>query len=93
VGRILDVDEVDAALKEAAAQAINGTREERSGRILITGVEYDDNARELWVTFADGRTYHYRSVPPEVYEDLLAAEPKGEFFNNRIRGVFALAER
>lgn len=34
MSRILDIKNVDAALKRAANRAINGTRQERSGRFL-----------------------------------------------------------
>jgi hypothetical protein len=34
--RILDIEEVAAALKRAAEKAMHGTREERSGRFLPT---------------------------------------------------------
>jgi hypothetical protein len=88
----LDLDEVEVALKRAAALATNGTREERAGRILFSSVEYDDEGRELWVTFTDGKAYHYRDVPAEVYDGLLAAESWSDFFNSRIKNVFTLAD-
>src|ERR1700738_3877523 len=84
VNRSLDVENVSAALRRAARRALNGTREERSGRFLlssvISSVEYSEGAHELDVTFPSGKTYRYLNVPLEIYDGLLAAESKGEFF-------------
>jgi KTSC domain len=92
VSRILDVDEVDAALKRAAERATTGTREERSGRILILSAEYDEKSRELRVTFTNGKTYTYRNVPREIYDGLRKAESKSEFVAQQIKDQFAFSE-
>jgi KTSC domain len=96
VSRTLDIQKVDIALKRAARRAAHGTPEERSGRFLvsstITSVEYDDEARELDVTFTSGKMYRYFNVPLEIYAEFLDAGSKGKFFNDNIKGVFAFAE-
>jgi len=94
--RGLDFEKAEAALKRAADKALHGTREERSGRFLvsstITSVEYDDEARELDITFTSGKKYRYFNVPLEIYAELLDAGSKGKFFNDNIKGAFAFAE-
>jgi len=59
---------------------------------VMTFVKYDDDASELDITFTSGKTYRYREVPPEIYDGLLEAESKGEFFNDNIKDVFAYSE-
>ncbi len=94
--RGLDFEKAEAALKRAADKALHGTPEERSGRFLvsstITSVEYDDEARELDITFTSGKTYRYYNVPLEIYAELLDAGSKGKFFNDNIKGAFAFTE-
>jgi hypothetical protein len=84
------------AFKRAAEKAVHGTREERSGRFsvssTITSVKYDDDARELDITFTSGKKYRYFNVPLEVYAEFLDAGSKGKFFNDNIKGVFTFAE-
>jgi hypothetical protein len=58
----------------------------------IKSVEYDDDARELDITFTSGKTYRYFNVPLEIYAELLDAGSKGKFFNDNIKGAFAFAE-
>jgi hypothetical protein len=38
--------------------------------------------------FRDGAIYRYFAVPAAVYDDLLAADSKGSYFNKQIRGLF-----
>jgi hypothetical protein len=56
---------------------------------LIQAVGYDAERRLLEIAFTSGRAYWYAEVPPEVYQNLLAAESKGEYFLNHIREVYA----
>jgi hypothetical protein len=94
--RGLDFVKAEAALKRAAHKAVHGTREERSGRFLVSStiksVEYDDDARELDIAFTSGKTYRYFNVPLEIYAEFLDAGSKGKFFNDNIKGAFAFAE-
>jgi len=70
-------------------KALHGTREERSGRFLvsstITSVEYDDEARELDITFTSGKKYRYFNVPLEILCRIMDAGSKGKFFNDNIK--------
>ena len=94
--RGLDFAKAKTAFKSAAEKAVHGTREERSGRLLVSStiksVEYDDEARELDITFTSGKTYRYFNVPLEIYAEFLDAGSKGKFFNDHIKGVFAFVE-
>jgi hypothetical protein len=94
MSRRLDVEGVDAALRRAASKAVDGTREERSGRFqrvqssTVRSVRYDHDARALDITFMSGKAYRYLDVPLEVYIDFIDAESKGEFFNDNIKDTF-----
>jgi hypothetical protein len=94
--RGLDFAKAEAALKRAAHKAVHGTREERSGRFLVSSTiksaEYDDDVRELDITFTSGKTYRYFNVPLEIYAEFLDAGSRGKFFNDNIKGKFAFAE-
>jgi hypothetical protein len=94
--RGLDLAKAEAALKRAAEKAVHGTREERSGRFLVSStiksVEYDDDSGELDITFTSAKTYRYFNVPLEIYAEFLDAGSRGKFFNDNIKGTFAFAE-
>lgn len=55
---------------------------------LIQAVGYDAERRLLEIAFTSGRVYWYADVPPEVYQSLMAAESKGEYFLAHIREVY-----
>jgi hypothetical protein len=59
---------------------------------VMTFVKYDDDARELDITFTSGKTYRYLEVPSDIYDGLLDAESKGEFFNDNIKDEFVYCE-
>jgi hypothetical protein len=55
---------------------------------LLASVTYDGSESFLQLEFRDGAIYRYFAVPFAVYDDLLAADSKGSYFNRRIRGRF-----
>jgi len=59
---------------------------------VMTFVKFDDEAGELDITFTSGKTYRYLQVPAEIYDGLLDAESKGEFFNDSIKDAFVYSE-
>ena len=59
---------------------------------MMTFVKYDDEAGELDITFTSGKIYRYLEVPAEIYDGLLDAESKGEFFNASIKDEFVCSE-
>jgi hypothetical protein len=55
----------------------------------IEAVGYDPARAELHLRFrSSGRRYIYKGVPPEVYEQLLEADSKGQFVNWQIKDVY-----
>jgi hypothetical protein len=59
---------------------------------MMTFVKYDDDSSELDIAFTSGKTYRYLHVPPEVYDGLLDAESKGEFFDENIKDDLVYCE-
>jgi hypothetical protein len=55
----------------------------------LASVGYDAAARVLEIEFHSGGVYRYREVPRAVFDALLAAESKGRYFLEHIRGKFA----
>ena len=55
---------------------------------LLAGAAYDLSESVLQLEFRDGAIYRYFAVPAAVYDDLLAADSKGSYFNKQIRGRF-----
>jgi hypothetical protein len=52
----------------------------------ISHLGYNDERRELYVTFRDsGNAYAYLGVPRNEYDELLEAESKGHFVATRIK--------
>jgi hypothetical protein len=45
---------------------------------MIQAVGYDPKTRILEVVFNSGQTYCYEDVPPEVHQELMAADSKGQ---------------
>lgn len=54
----------------------------------LEAVSYDEPNRRIIVWFKSGGTYAYNNVPKETYEQLLAAESKGEFLNAELKPKF-----
>jgi hypothetical protein len=48
----------------------------------ITEYGYDSDAAVVYVRFHDGKAWHYRNVPPDVWDDFRAADSKGRFITN-----------
>jgi KTSC domain len=95
-GHGLDIRAVEAAFKRAAHRAVHGTREERSGRFILSGpvsTRYDPASGNLEIHFGSGRTYLYSNVSLDVYEAFLNAESKGAFFNAQIRDRYPYREQ
>ena len=58
---------------------------------LIHSVSYSEETRVLEIQFQDGNTYRFYEVEPEVYEELLDAPSKGQYFNEYRPGELPLA--
>ncbi len=55
---------------------------------MVDSVGYDEARRLLQVVFTSGRVYCYEDVPPEVFQDLLEAESKGQYMRAHIIDVY-----
>jgi len=55
---------------------------------LLASVNYDVGESILQLAFRDGAIYRYFAVPAAIYNDLLAADSKGVYFNRKIRNCF-----
>lgn len=55
---------------------------------MIHAIGYDKEKRVLEIVFNSGRTYQYADVPPEVYESLLNADSKGQYFRANILDLY-----
>jgi hypothetical protein len=51
---------------------------------MLTAVAYNHDWRELYLRFRSGDVYCYRGVPVERYEELLAADSKGQYCRQHI---------
>ncbi len=54
----------------------------------MTYVEYRDHSEELDIVLTSGRLYTYYGVPRDIYESILRASSKGQFYNVHIRDIF-----
>jgi KTSC domain len=55
---------------------------------MIQAVGYDPETRILEVVFNSGQTYCYEDVPPEVHQELMAADSKGQYMRAAIIDVY-----
>lgn len=58
---------------------------------VIAAVAYSTEAA-LDIEFTSGATYRYFAVPAQLFQEFLAAESKGVFFNRRIRPCYQHAK-
>jgi KTSC domain len=54
----------------------------------IASVGYEPEMKMLEIEFTSGSVYDYFGVPRKVYKELMAAESKGRFVSQRIRGQY-----
>jgi ATP-dependent DNA helicase RecG len=55
----------------------------------LASAGYESNARHLEVEFRHRAIYVYSDVPQDVFDALISADSKGQFFNRYIRDAFA----
>ena len=63
----------------------NHMKRESVSSSLLESVGYDPEEDVLEVELESGAIYQYRDVPEETYEELLAADSLGRYFNHHIR--------
>ncbi len=54
----------------------------------IDSVGYDDNNKVLEIEFHSGGVYQYSKVEQELYDKLMRASSKGQFFHRFIKDIF-----
>lgn len=60
---------------------------------VIKAIAYDEASEALTIEFVSGETYVYAGVPKAVYEALMAAESKGEYFQGNIKGRYEFSKK
>lgn len=63
-------------------------RQIRLDSTALAWVRYLEQNCALRVGLSSGREYEYTGVPLDVYQELLAAESKGRYYNANIRNDF-----
>jgi hypothetical protein len=58
----------------------------------FAAVAYRRGERQLYVRFRSGKICRYIGFPPDRYDELLAADSKGTYFAEHIRGKFLYEE-
>ncbi len=76
---------------QASASAVKG--EVRTGyqpiqSEQIYSVNYDAESQILTVVLYEDGVYDYEAVPPEVYEGLLKAKDRDQYYQNTVRGGY-----
>jgi hypothetical protein len=59
---------------------------------MIDAIDYDDDDEVLMVRFAGGEEYEYYNVEQEIYDELLRADSKGQFFWQNIRDYYSYSK-
>lgn len=54
----------------------------------LAAIEYEPRDRVLLIRFGGGELYAYRTVPAAIYEALMKAPSKGEYFDQYIRDKY-----
>lgn len=54
----------------------------------VQEIGYCPVQKKLAIRFANGKLYHYDSVPDDIFEDLQKAESIGSFLAKNVRGQF-----
>lgn len=55
----------------------------------LLSVGYDQATATLEIAFHSGSVYQYTNVPLEIYQELMQASSKGQYFNHEIKGGYA----
>ena len=54
----------------------------------ISSIGYDEDSRTLEIEFHSGSIYQYFDVPLNIYQELMSAGSKGQYFAAHIKGYF-----
>lgn len=56
---------------------------------MLSSAEYNEEKKELTVTFSNGKDYVYEDVNKSSYDSLITAESAGKYFNS-IKGTLKI---
>lgn len=54
----------------------------------VSEIGYDDEEMVLYVRFSRGALYYYEGVPPDVWEQFMAADSAGKFVHTNLKGRY-----
>ena len=54
----------------------------------IASIGYDATILVLEIEFTNGSIYQYLDVPQHVFESLMSAPSKGQFFSTQVKGSY-----
>lgn len=57
----------------------------------LVSVGYDPSSQTLEIEFSSGGIYQYYNVPETIYNELLLAPSKGQFFASQVKDSFPYA--
>lgn len=82
------------SVMQAGARAIPASvqRGQEMPSSVIRHASYDEETKEMRVTFVSGRVYVYDGVSRAIYNAFCNAPSKGAFFNVAIRGRYPFHE-
>ncbi|OKS88888.1 KTSC domain-containing protein [Mucilaginibacter polytrichastri] len=55
---------------------------------VVANTEYDPKRKVLRITYTSGKVYDYLAVPQQVYDEMMAADSKGQYLNYSIKGKY-----
>ena len=55
---------------------------------VVAAMEYNEPTATLRITYASGKVYDYKDVPPEVFEEMKLVDSKGTFLNYQVKGKY-----
>jgi len=95
---ILSIDKVDDFTEEQLNQIADDNdvygynQEQEVDSSWIKKINYNNNKKELEITTNSDFEYIYVDVPVRIFQDFLAAESAGRYFNKMIKGKFERKE-
>ena len=63
-------------------------REQALNSSAITSAGYDDETKEMDITFSGGSSYTFHSVPAEIFDGLISAGSAGQYYHQNIKGQY-----
>jgi KTSC domain len=54
----------------------------------LASATYDDETKDLDVTFTSGNTYTHRNVPVEIWEGLVGASSPGRYWHSSLKDQY-----